>query len=113
MMFVWHLGEIGCSKAIKDTKTLIYLLIIGAQIVVVIDYSITKNWVSDDIDVIVTFNLVTFSFMAVCYYFIEGASQLLEDSASIMKFMKMYIYCAVLLIVISVIYISFKIQQSS
>jgi len=73
-MFVWHVGEIGCSKAIKDTKTLIYLLIIGAQIVVAFDYSIIVNGTYSDVVVILTFNLVTFSFMAICYYFIEGAS---------------------------------------
>lgn len=66
MMFVWHLGDIGCSKAFKDTKTLIYLLIIGAQIVVAIDYSIVINDALSDVMVILTFNLVTFSFMAVC-----------------------------------------------
>ena len=113
MMFVWHLGDIGCSKALKDTRTLIYLLIIGAQIVVAIDYSIAINGALSDVIVILTFNLVTFSFMAVCYYFIEGASQLLDDSASIMKFMKIYTSCAALLIVISVIYISYFVLQNS
>jgi hypothetical protein len=113
MMFVWHLGDTGCSKALKDTRTLIYLLIIGAQIVVAIDYSIAINGALSDVIVILTFNLVTFSFMAVCYYFIEGASQLLDDSASIMKFMKIYTSCAALLIVISVAYISYIVEQRS
>jgi uncharacterized membrane protein len=113
VMFVWHLGDIGRSKALKDTRTLIYLLIIGAQTVVAFDYSIAINQTLSDVIVILTFNLVTFSFMAVCYYFIEGASQLLDDSASIMKFMKIYTSCAALLIVISVIYISCVVQQRS
>ena len=115
MMFVWHLSDIGCSKALKDTRTLIYLLIIGAQIVVAIDYSIAINGALSDVIVVLTFNLVTFSFMAVCYYFIEGASQLIDDSASIMKFMKIYTSCAAVLIVVSVIYISYFVfeQQNS
>jgi hypothetical protein len=70
VMLVWHLGEIGVEKALKDTKTLIFVLLISGQTVVAIDYTFTMRAATDNVIVIVTFNLVTFGFLAVCYYFI-------------------------------------------
>jgi uncharacterized membrane protein len=110
-MLVWHFRETGSQKAFKDTKTLIYVLLIGAQTIVAIDYTFTKSETLDYIIVIVTFNLVTFGFLAVCYYFIEGASKLLDDAASIMRFMKIFTTCAVLAVVISVPFISVAVYK--
>lgn len=80
MMLCWHIREAGLKKALKDTKTFIYVLLISVQTVVSIDYTFALNETVDDVTVIVTFNLITFSFLAVCYYFIEGASKLLDNS---------------------------------
>lgn len=111
-MFTWHLLEVGCDKAVKDTRTLIYVLLIGISVVVAIDYTFVLGNIMSDVVVIVTFNLATFGFMAVCYYFIEGASKLLDEAASIMKFMRIFTISAVALTVTSVLYISWEVYQN-
>jgi hypothetical protein len=35
--------------------------------------------------------------MAICYYFIEGATKLLDESASIMRFMKVFTILAIVI----------------
>ena len=85
------------------------MLLVSVQIVVVIDYTFTIDGNISEVMVILTFYLATFAFLAVCYYFIEGASQLLDDSNSIMKSMRIYTACAVIATMINVIYICFMI----
>lgn len=111
VMLVWHLLDTASEKTSKDTKTLIYVLLIGAQIVVALDYTFVLSDTFDNVVVIVTFNLVTFGFLAVCYYFIEGASKLLDEATSIMRFMKIFTTCAVIAVVANVAYISWAVYQ--
>jgi hypothetical protein len=93
VMLIWHLRD---KNAKSHLKTLIYVLMLAVQTVVFLDFLIHTETGWTDVLVLITYNTLAFTFLAICYYFVEGATQLLDDSGSIIRFMNIFTVLAII-----------------
>ena len=105
ILLVWHLGEQSTQSKCKDKKTLTLILMVTVEALVFFDYLFTKeSYEVGDTIVLVIFNLTSMCYLAVLYYFIEGAITLLDESESILKFMRVFTICIVIAFVGTISY---------
>jgi len=104
ILLVWHLGEQSTQSKCTDKKTLTLILMATVEALVFFNYLFTKSDVVGDTFVLVIFNLTSMCYLAILYYFIEGAIVLLDESESILKFIRVFTICVIIAIVGTIIY---------
>lgn len=88
VLFVWHLGA-KQKPLLSDIRTYIYVGMILTECLIVYDFLFGFGSVlQQKLVVLVVFNLVSLMFMAVSFDYVRRAAELLDESASLIKLMK-------------------------